>query len=778
MELSSSISNINNETKITSGTSSIEWKETNEKHDDIDISTFVTFLEEVKLDYQNAGEQLRVAFDKFKERYNVAKSRSISRLSSYLYDLNHNVESVKRRKVKDGTRKRKFPASMNKEKENTDPQTIPARKKKKTDKCQAGAITTTPEIKDVTKMERIGLGLDDSLEPRQVSQGMVGQVKARKAAGVILQMIKEGKIAGRAILMAGPPGTGKTAIAMGIAQALGNDIPFTMLAASEIFSLEMSKTEALTQAFRRSIGVRIKEEAEIIEGEVVEIQIDRSITGGTKTGKLTLKTTDMETIYELGHKMVDALNKEKVLAGDVITLDKASGKISKLGRSFTRARDYDAMGADTKFVQCPEGELQKRREVVHTVSLHEIDVINSRTQGFLALFSGDTGEIKSEVREQINTKVTEWREEGKAEIIPGVLFIDEVHMLDIECFSFLNRALEDERAPVVIMASNRGITRIRGTKHKSPHGIPIDLLDRLLIISTSPYDEDSIKKIIAIRCEEEDVAMTDEARDVLTKIGVETSLRYAIHLIATSHLVAKRRKATTVDANDIKRVYKLFLDEKRSVNYLKEYQEQYMFNEIPANEEMEGVEKLVRHTLLDGTVGLYVNDIADLICLEVPRRPFEKERIDQELRLIGEFGLRNKREIWRVAYTLSNIRRAARELLTLDDKDPRRLFEGNALIRRLVRIGVLDETKMKLDYVLALKIEDFLERRLQTQVFKLGLAKSIHHARVLIRQRHIRLDSQKHIDFALTSPYGGGRPGRVRRKRQRSATKGDEEEED
>lgn len=56
------------------------------------------------------------------------------------------------------------------------------------------------------------------------------------------------------------------------------------------------------------------------------------------------------------------------------------------------------------------------------MSLHEIDVINSRTQGFLALFSGDTGEIKSEVREQINAKVCEWREEGKAEIIPGVSF--------------------------------------------------------------------------------------------------------------------------------------------------------------------------------------------------------------------------------------------------------------------------------------------------------------------------------------------------------------------
>lgn len=110
------------------------------------------------------------------------------------------------------------------------------------------------------------------------------------------------------------------------------------------------------------------------------------------------------------------------------------------------------------------------------------------------------------------------------------------------------------------------------------------------------------------------------------------------------------------------------------------------------------------------------------------------------MKLIGEFGLRNKREVWRVKLTLAKIRKAARELLTLEDKDPKRLFEGNALLRRLVRIGVLNEDKMKLDYILGLRVEDFMERRLQTQVFKLGLAKSIHHARVLIRQKHIRLD--------------------------------------
>jgi len=174
-----------------------------------------------------------------------------------------------------------------------------------------------------------------------------------------------------------------------------------------------------------------------------------------------------------------------------------------------------------------------------------------------------------------------------------------------------------------------------------------------------------------------------------------------------------------------------------------------------------------------------------------PRRPYEKERLDAELKLLGEYGLRCKREIWRVQYALAKLRKAARTLLTLDPKDPRRVFEGAALLRRMSRYGLLSDEELELDFVLQLTTQKLLERRLQTKVFKQGLSKSIHHARVLIRQRHIRVgnqlvnvpsfnvrtSSEKHIDFSNNSPYGQGGPGRVARKRAAAkAAAGDDEE--
>jgi RuvB-like protein 2 len=425
-------------------------------------------------------------------------------------------------------------------------------------------------VNEVPKMERIGvhshisgLGLDEKLEPiKNDNQGMVGQIKARKAAGLIVKMIKEGKIAGRAILITGPPGTGKTALAMGISKAISSATPFVSMTASEVFSVDISKTEVLTQAIRKAIGITIAEKKNVIMGEVVSVETERPTSGlGRRTGKVTLKTTDMEAVFDIGSKMVESIIKERIAAGDIIRIDKSTGTVERLGRSSMRNRGYDAVSGLTNEVPCPSGEIEQHIEIVDTVALHEIDAINSRAQGYLTVFSGDTGEIKSEVREAVDKKINEWREQERARIIPGVLFIDEVHVLDLECFAFLNRAMEGEFAPIIVMATNKDFANIRGTSFRSAHGIPVDLLDRALIVRTNPYVSEEVYEILSIRARAEGIQIDESTLKGLCVIQKDTgSLRYAMQLITISDIIRGRTNATTVSPEHLKKAYGLFMD--------------------------------------------------------------------------------------------------------------------------------------------------------------------------------------------------------------------------
>lgn len=110
-----------------------------------------------------------------------------------------------------------------------------------------------------------------------------------------------------------------------------------------------------------------------------------------------------------------------------------------------------------------------------------------------------------------------WKEEGRCVLQPGVLFIDECHILTLETFSFLNRVLESEISPVLIFATNRGLTKIRGSGYISPFGIPVDLLDRMLIISTEALGAEDYEAILRTRAEEEDVELDGRALQYLAK---------------------------------------------------------------------------------------------------------------------------------------------------------------------------------------------------------------------------------------------------------------------
>merc|ERR1711966_402467 len=450
------------------------------------------------------------------------------------------------------------------------------------------------EVKSTTKAQRVavhthvkGLGLDENGNAIQCAAGLVGQEKAREASGVIVEMIKSKKMAGRALLLAGAPGTGKTAIALGVAQELGTKVPFCPMVGSEVYSSEVKKTEVLMENFRRAIGLRIKETKEVYEGEVTELtpeEAENPLGGYGKTVAhvvIGLKTTKGTKQLKLDPSIYEALQKEKITPGDVIYIEANSGAVKRVGRSDSFATEFDLEAEE--YVPLPKGDVHKKKEVVQDVTLHDLDLANAKPQGGqdLAAMMGQMmkpkkTEITEKLRSEINKVVNKYIDQGIAELVPGVLFIDEVHMLDIECFTYLNRALESTLAPIVVFATNRGMCTVRGTEVVAPHGVPVDLLDRLMIIRTMPYGLQEMVQILSIRAQIENVPVDEEAFAYLGEIGVRSTLRYAVQLLTPSKVLVRTNGRDTITKDDIEEIDSLFYDAKASAKLLIEQQANYL----------------------------------------------------------------------------------------------------------------------------------------------------------------------------------------------------------
>jgi RuvB-like protein 1 (pontin 52) len=451
------------------------------------------------------------------------------------------------------------------------------------------------EVKSTTKTQRIaahshvkGLGLNENGIAIPIAAGLVGQEAAREAAGVVVELIRTKKMSGRAVLLAGPPGTGKTALALAIAQELGNKVPFCPMVGSEVYSTEIKKTEVLMENFRRAIGLRIKEVKEVYEGEVTEmtpVETENPFGGYGKTVShviIGLKTVKGVKQLKLDPSIYESLTKEKVQVGDVIYIESNTGAVKRQGRSDTYATEYDLEAEE--YVPLPKGDVHKKKEVVQDVTLHDLDIANARPQGghdimsmMGQLIKPKKTEITDKLRKEINKVVNKYIDQGIAELVPGVLFIDEVHMLDIECFTYLHRALETSIAPIVIFATNRGKCTIRGTGDiVSPHGMPLDLLDRIMIIRTLPYRIEDIAQIIKIRAQTESIAIEDESVESLAEIGDKTTLRYAVQFLTPANILAKINGKDKITKDEIDEVNDLFYDAKSSAKLLQQDEDKYL----------------------------------------------------------------------------------------------------------------------------------------------------------------------------------------------------------
>ncbi|CZT53189.1 probable RUVB-like protein [Rhynchosporium secalis] len=421
-----------------------------------------------------------------------------------------------------------------------------------------------------------GLGLRPDGTAEKQAHGFVGQVAAREACGVIVDLIRAQKMAGRAILLAGGPGTGKTALALAISQELGTKVPFCPITGSEIYSSEVKKTEALMENFRRAIGLKVRETKEVYEGEVTELSPEEAENPLGSYGKtistllIGLKSAKGQKKLRLDPSIYEAIQKERVTVGDVIYIEANTGACKRVGRSDAYATEFDLEAEE--YVPIPKGEVHKKKEIVQDVTLHDLDIANARPQGGQDIMSmmgqlmkPKMTEITEKLRAEINKVVNKYIDQGVAELVPGVLFIDECHMLDIECFTYLNKALESSISPIVILASNRGMCTIRGTEDLvSAHGIPPDLLARLLIIPTNAYEPEEIKRIVRIRVNVEGLAITEAALDKIAEDGSRISLRYALQLLMPSSILARVSGRSQIDVADVGECEDLFIDARRS----------------------------------------------------------------------------------------------------------------------------------------------------------------------------------------------------------------------
>jgi len=445
-----------------------------------------------------------------------------------------------------------------------------------------------------TRFERIGahthvkgLGLDENLKAVKIKDGMVGQENAREAAGLVVRMIKEGKLSGKCIIFAGPPGTGKTAIAVAVSRELGANVPFIQMSGSEIYSSERKKTEVLIEAIRKCMGIEIHEMRKVYEGELTHVDVKTAPHPYNPYQKvpesvhLTLRTSEEEKSIEAGASIAQQIIQEGISEGNVIQIDAETGRVVNLGLSLesTKGKTYDV--DTTRKIPRPNGKVLKEKEFVYMLTLTDLDELNARQRsggGLFSMFFGgsESKEIDTEIRMAVDQQVKEWIDSGKGFIHPGVLFIDDSHLLDLEAFSFLGRAMESELVPIIILATNRGVARIRGTDVKSPLGFPIDLLDRSVIIATQLYDLESVKEILRIRSVEEKIKLEKNALEKLGEVGAKRSLRYAVQLLSLAAQNAKSAKKEKVTVEDVQRVDELFMDVSEAAEYLKEHEEKMM----------------------------------------------------------------------------------------------------------------------------------------------------------------------------------------------------------
>lgn len=360
------------------------------------------------------------------------------------------------------------------------------------------------------------IGLTEKGEISDNLSSIVDQYDARRASGIIVDLVNSNKFGGKVFLITGPKGCGKTALTVAISEELGNKIPFVNISGNDVYSSEVKKSEMLDEYLRKAVMVSIKEYKHIYEGEVVDIQ----------DAKLDLRSSKGTKTLQLSKELKDQMIFQNVKVGDVVHIDSSSGIFKRMGRGESYLNDYD-LEAD-KYVPLPKGDIYRKKEVVFNTTLHDLDVssVNPTGQDVLSLVHQVVKNKKSEITEKLRQDIDSYVNNCNfAEVIYGVLLIEDANLLDIECFTYLNKIIDTGRGPTIILTSNN----IEESNDSLYFGIPRQFLQKCLIIPINKSKNEF--EVIKRRLAKENLQISDNGLKALENLTLNFGITYTVNII-------------------------------------------------------------------------------------------------------------------------------------------------------------------------------------------------------------------------------------------------------
>jgi RuvB-like protein 1 len=401
-----------------------------------------------------------------------------------------------------------------------------------------------------------GLGLDPNYSPvsNSNSSGFIGQDNTRKELGNIVKLIKlKGDYPNRPILITGGPASGKSALGHALKQELGSKIPFAKAVPAE---LNFFGEDALITFCRRTIGLKIKETKDVFEGEVTELVVhevplappDNSESSYKAIShiSLTLKTAKGTKQLDLDAMMYDNLIKSQISIGDIVYFEANSGAIKRLGKSDAYKHVYD-LEFDT-FLPLPKGEVRTQREVIQELNLIDLDIAAADPEFGNDLISQAAKVALShvprriEITDAIRRKVDDMvdgllsDEQDAAELVPGVLFIDDAHLLDPKIWLSILRLIRLRTCPVIVMAANNNIYQ----------KVDNSIIEQCHLVKTTDYSLEDLREIIRVRSKTEQIPLEDVSLAELSKLAHGVNLNYALNLLTFLKAMLNSTKTATI----------------------------------------------------------------------------------------------------------------------------------------------------------------------------------------------------------------------------------------